>query len=513
MKRDGPAELRLILGDQLGKANPVLGAPFSQDDRLLMIEAPGESTHVPSHKARTTLFLSAMRHRARELREDGLPLHYVHLNDHPAAGLRDRLEVVLEQFRPGALVVAEPGDWRVLQDLRAACAVRAVELRVLPDQRFLCSTVDFQRWAGGRASLRMETFYRHMRQSTGALMAAGEPEGGRWNHDSDNRRAFGRQGPGLVPPPVAFPPDTLTREVMTEVERSFPANPGRLERFDWPVTRAQALLALDDFVTHRLAAFGPFQDAMWSGQPWLWHARLSPCLNLGLLDPGEVIEAVLAARTGLPPASVEGFLRQVLGWREFIRGVYWLTMPGLASANHYGHEAPLPAWYWTAGTHMNCMRETVGQTLELGYAHHIQRLMVTGNFALLAQVRPQAVAAWYLAMYVDAVEWAELPNTAGMALHADGGRFTSKPYAASGAYIRRMSNYCSGCRYDPAARSGARACPVTLLYWAFVDRHEAALRRNPRTAPVVSHVARLTHDERALLRRDADRLLASIDTV
>ena len=254
---------------------------------------------------------------------------------------------------------------------------------------------------------------------------------------------------------------------------------------------------------------------MWADTPFGWHALLSSSLNIKLISPREVIDAVLAAYRArqLPLAAVEGFVRQVLGWREFIRGVYWLDMPGLAQANHYGHQRDLPAWYWTARTQMNCMRETIGQTLEYGYAHHIQRLMVTGNFALLAGLDPAAVHRWYLAVYVDAVEWAELPNTVGMALHASGGRFTTKPYAASGAYIKRMSNYCGDCPYKPELRHGPGACPFMTLYWNFLDRNEAELSRNVRASLMVGNLRRLAPDERAAIRAHAARLLECLDSL
>jgi deoxyribodipyrimidine photolyase-related protein len=354
-----------------------------------------------------------------------------------------------------------------------------------------------------------------MRKKTGYLMRDGEPEGGQWNFDQDNRKGFGKAGPGLIPPPATFAPDDTTRQVMAMVERRFSDHPGSLAGFDWPVTREDALHALADFTGNRLAMFGPHQDAMWTDTPYAWHSKLSAALNLKLLDPREVIAAAIDAGKShkLPLASVEGFVRQILGWREFIRGVYWLDMPAMAKANFFGHTRKLPRWYWTGETSMNCMRDSIGQTLRHGYAHHIQRLMVTGNFALLAEVEPREVCEWYLGAYVDAVEWVELPNTAGMALFANGGRFTSKPYVASGAYINRMSNYCNGCRYDPALRHGAGACPVTVLYWNFLDKQEKVLAANPRAALMIKNLGRLSAGERLSVRRDAQRVLEQADTL
>ncbi|MBL8535511.1 MAG: cryptochrome/photolyase family protein [Betaproteobacteria bacterium] len=509
------ADVRLVLGNQLTLRNPALPVAGAGGATVLMIEAPGESTHVWSHKARIAVFLAAMRHFHRLLAGEGLLVEYVRLDDDDAPEFQVRLENALRRLGARTLTVAEPGDHRVAEHIRAACERLRVLLRVQPDTHFIVSTEEFRAWAGGRATLRMEHFYRYVRRRTGILMNGSEPEGGVWNLDGENRRGFGRQGPGLVPAPPGFVPDALTAEVLDLVSERFADHPGDLATFGWPVTREQALVALKSFVDDRLAGFGPFQDAMWSRQPHLWHSLLSCALNLELLDPREVIDAALEAyrRHRLPLASVEGFVRQILGWREFVRGVYWLDMPGLARANHYGHDRPLPGWFWTGQTGMNCLREAIGQTLSLGYAHHIQRLMVIGNFALLAGLRPGEVSDWFLAVYVDAVEWVELPNTAGMALYANGGRFTSKPYVASGAYIQRMSDYCGGCRYDPASRSGAKACPVTLLYWAFIDRHESSLSSNPRTTLMARSVARLESGERRTLRQEAQRVLDTMETL
>ncbi len=509
--------LRLVLGDQLQHDSPLLRDLDPARDRVLMIEAPGEATHVWSHKARVALFLSAMRHFAADLRARGVPLIYVAF-DEPAhesePTLIGRLRQVIAATSAESLVALEPGEWRLEQALRALNSELPVEL--LPDPHFLCSRAEFTAWAGGRRELRMEFFYRWMRKRHRVLVdAAGEPAGGRWNFDADNRGSFGKAGPGLIPLPARFEPDAITREVLALVEHRCAQHPGSLASFAWPVTREQAREALQVFIAHRLPQFGRWQDAMWSGTPFGWHALLSTSLNLKLLDPREVIDAAVAAwRAGQAPlASVEGFVRQILGWREFIRGVYWHSMPDLAAANHYGHARPLPAWYWTGRTQMACMRACIGQTLDHAYAHHIQRLMVTGQFALLAQVDPRLVADWYLAAYADAVEWVELPNVAGMALHADGGRFTSKPYIASGQYIDRMSDYCRGCAYRPAERSGERACPITVLYWNFLLTHERSLRANPRTALMAGNVARLGDADRTAIRARAAEILDNADAL
>ena len=312
---------------------------------------------------------------------------------------------------------------------------------------------------------------------------------------------------------MQFKPDSITAEVIAAVEKKFADHPGDLSHFNWPVTREQALLALNDFIKNRLPHFGAHQDAMWSGLDFGWHALLSSSLNLKLLNPLEVVLAAAQAyqKNDLDLPSVEGFIRQILGWREFMRGVYFLDMPALKTANHFGHENALPAWYWTGKTKMNCMRQCIGQTLANGYSHHIQRLMVTGMFGVTARIKPQAVCDWYLAVYVDAVEWVELPNTAGMALFANGGRFTSEPYVASGAYVKRMSNYCTGCDYEPETRVGAKACPMTTLYWNFLDQREAAFADNPRTALMVKNLQRMTPELRSEVRARASEMLAALD--
>ncbi len=507
--------LVLVLGDQLDAASTAFEDFDPQQDRVLMIEASGEAQHVWSHKARIALFLSAMRHFAAELRAHGLHVDYVPLAGNPHASLLDSLDAKIVALAPQKLVLVEPGEWRLERGIEAVAARRDVPLAIRDDLHFLVSRHEFAEWTKGRKVLLLETFYRFARQRTGHLMEAGKPAGGAWNYDRENRGAFGKSGPGRVPPPPRFKPDKITRDALDEVARRFPDHPGSLEHFGWPVTRTQALEALGAFVKDRLPSFGRYQDAMWRGEPFLYHSLLSAALNLKLLSPREVIEAAIAALRAkrAPLAAVEGFVRQILGWREFVRGVYWRNMPAMREANHFRHRRALPKWYWTGATAMHCMRETIGQTLDHGYAHHIQRLMITGMFGLIAELDPKQVADWYLAVYVDAVEWVELPNVAGMALYADGGRFTTKPYAASGAYVNRMSNYCAGCRYDPKQRTGASACPMTVLYWNFLERNRAELAAQPRTALMVRNLARLSETERAAIRRHARTLLANLDSL
>jgi deoxyribodipyrimidine photolyase-related protein len=506
------AELRtlvLVLGDQLDLDASAFDGFDAAVDRAWMAEVAEESTHVWSSQPRTAVFLAAMRHFAQALREAGRPLSYTPLDASDNAGsLAAQLAQDIARLRPSQLVMTAPGDWRVLQAIKAVAAEAGLPLDVREDRHFYVTVREFAAHARGRKTLRLEHFYREQRRRHRVLMDGDEPAGGQWNFDADNRASFGPDGPGFLPPRATFEPDALTREVLALVAQRFADHPGRLDSFAWPVTRAQALLALHAFIHERLPLFGRYQDAMWPGDPWLYHSHLSAALNLKLLNPREVVAAAEAAfRAGQAPlASVEGFIRQILGWREYVRGIYWTRMPAYADGNALNATQDLPDWYWTGATDMACLRDALAQTLSHGYANHIQRLMVTGLYALMLGVQPQQVHRWYLAVYVDAVEWVELPNTLGMSQYADGGLMGSKPYVATGRYIDRMGPHCGGCRYDPAQRTGARACPYTTLYWDFLMRHEALLAANPRMALQVRNLARLDEAERDAVRVRAEAI-------
>ncbi|MBL8523153.1 MAG: cryptochrome/photolyase family protein [Betaproteobacteria bacterium] len=507
--------LILVLGDQLDCKSSALADADASKDLILMAEVAEESTHVWSSKPRTAYFLAAMRHFRLLLQASGHQICYLALGEHKFASLADALDTAIKRHGPQKVIMTESGDWRVEKTLTETCARNHIPLAIREDRHFLISRRDFAEWARGYKQLRMEFFYRMMRKTHDVLMENGQPAGGRWNYDSENRGAFGKAGPKDIPLPPKFDHDSITRGALADVEQRFANHPGSLDQFNWPVTRDDALIALSDFVEHRLPQFGGYQDAMWADQPVLYHSLLSAALNLKLLNPREVIAAAIEAhRAGKAPLeAVEGFVRQILGWREFIRGMYWLDMPAMREANFFDHQNMLPAWYWTGNTQMNCMKQVISQTLEYGYAHHIQRLMVTGVWALLAEISPQQIEDWYLAVYVDAIDWVELPNVAGMAIYANGGRFTSKPYIASGQYINRMSNYCRSCRYKPDVKTGEKACPFTALYWNFLDKHEQLLLENPRTSLMAKNIARLSDDERAAIRVHAQHLLQHLDAL
>ena len=478
-----------------------------------MAEVHTESTHVWSHKARIAVFLSAMRHFRDWALGRGWTVHYREMEDPANSGtLGGELSDSIERLQPERIIVCEPGDHRVVVELGAAAAATGVPLESREDRHFLCSKREFREHATGRKSLRMEFFYREMRKRHRILMDNGAPVGGAWNFDADNRGAFPKSGPGTIPLPPRFEPDAVTREVLALVTRRFLDHPGALDSFNWPVTPADAEQALASFLRDRLPHFGEYQDAMWQGEPFLYHSLISCALNLKLLSPLEVIRrAELEYHQGRAPLpAVEGFIRQILGWREYVRGVYWHFMPDYLDRNALNATRDLPGFYWTGQTELNCLRESIGQTLRHGYAHHIQRLMVTGLYALLAGVHPRQVHEWYLAVYVDAVEWVELPNTLGMSQFADGGVMASKPYVASGKYIQRMSNYCAGCAYDPAQRTGPRACPITTLYWNFLLSHESSLKKNPRMTMQLRNLKRLSLDERSAIQAQAADHLAAV---
>ncbi len=498
----------IILGDQLDRQSLVFDDFDRGNDAIWMCEASAEATHVWTSKPRIAIFLAAMRHFRDELRVQGYTVFYRELNNNPASSLEAALAEDLALHRPQKVIAVKPGEWRLTQSLPKVCAEAGVIWVERPDQHFYCDDHDFREWAKGRKEFRLEYFYRWIRKRENVLMHGDQPVAGKWNFDHDNRGVFDKRGPGFLPEPIAFAQDKITQAVIDLVETTFENHPGKLAQFDWPLTPEQAQAALDDFIEHRLPLFGRYQDAMWMDEPYLYHSRISAALNLKLISPRQVVTAALAAyeKGKVPLAAVEGFVRQIIGWREFIRGMYWLRMPEFLEDNALDAKNPLPNFYWTGDTDMVCLKQAIGQTLELGYAHHIHRLMVTGLFSQLLGVNPKAIHQWYLAVYVDAVEWVELPNVLGMSQYADNGKMTSKPYVASGAYIKRMSNYCAGCRFKPEKSVGEDACPFTTLYWDFLMRYEAKFARHPRTALQWKNLARIDIQKRMQISEQANGL-------
>lgn len=507
MKKAKPCRhLNIIFGDQLNRSSAIFQEIDLTDDIFWMAEVRAASLQPRSHQQRSLLFISAMRHFAQALRDDKFPLVYLTL-DQGFETFSDALAESVLQHRPQRIRCVLPGDYAVLQSIKQLCHAQDILLEILPDNHFIALPGEFTRWAKGKTQWRMEYWYRSLRKRTGILMQGNQPLGGDWNYDKNNRGHFGKQGPGMLEPALVFEMDDITRAAQHDISQFFSANPGTMDLFGWPVTREQALLLLDHFIAHQLPLFGEYQDAMWTHEPWLYHSRLSAALNLKLLSPREVIErAENAYHAGHAPLnSVEGFIRQILGWREFVRGIYWSLMPTWLEMNALDAQHSLPDFYWTGDVDMHCLHHALQQVLQHGYGHHIQRLMVTGLLAQLWQTKPREIHEWYLAMYVDAVEWVELPNVLGMSQYADGGTMASKPYIATGQYINRMSNYCDHCKYQPEESDTENACPFTTLYWHFLERHKDRFAKHPRLGLQVKHLENMTAEKRvAISDRVAD---------
>jgi deoxyribodipyrimidine photolyase-related protein len=497
--------LVIVLGDQLDGGSAAFDGFDPGQDAILQMEVREEATYVPQHKRRLAFFFAAMRHFRDEQRALGRRVHYSEL-DNPAnrGNFAEEIRRWAGILRPCRLIVLQPGDWRVRERLTGI----GLPIEFRADRHFLCSDLEFAAFAEEHPRPVLETFYRHIRRRLGILIEPdGSPTGGAWNFDAQNRAHFGRNGP-QIPPLKGFPPDDTTLGVLALVEREFPDNPGRLDGFDLPVTRDQALAALRHFVEYRLGDFGRYQDAMRAGEPFLFHSYLSGPLNLHLLDPREVVDAVIANPAGAPINSVEGFVRQIVGWREFVRGIYWRLMPAYAERNALEADLPMPRFYWTGDTDMACLAEAIRHTIDHAYAHHIERLMVLGLFCLLLGVRPYDVHRWHMSMFWDAIDWVSLPNALGMGQYGDGGVMGTKPYAASGNYIDKMSDNCGRCRYDPHKSVGEDACPFTTLYWDFLARHRDRFSRNPRMRYPYLSLDRKDAGELSLIRNRAETLKA-----
>ena len=506
-------KLRLILGDQLSHNISSLSDVDTQNDIILMCEVRSEATYVKHHKKKIAFIFSAMRHFAAELAEQGLNVRYVRYDDPDNAGsLSGEVARAVGKYEIDEVIVTTPSEYRLLDDMSRWTQALNVHVSIRSDDRFLSAASDFAAWADGRKQLRMEFFYREMRRRYSILMDQDGPIGGQWNYDAENRKPPSNELD--IPTTYRAHPDAITQEVMDLVRTHFADHFGDLTPFHFAVTRDQAIVAFEEFIARRLKMFGDYQDAMIQGEPWMFHSHIGLYLNCGLLEPLECIQRAEAAyHNGTAPLNaVEGFIRQILGWREYVRGIYWLKMPDYKTVNFFDAQRSLPEFYWTADTQMNCMRQCITETKQNAYAHHIQRLMVLGNFALIAGLDPDEVNNWYMLVYADAYEWVELPNVTGMILFADGGLLGSKPYAASGAYINKMSNYCGSCKYKPTVKNGPKACPFNYLYWDFIARNEGKLRGNPRMGFMYKSLDRMSDEKRHAIQADTRRFFSAIET-
>lgn len=506
-----PRRLLPILGDQLSLNLSSLQEGDKSTDIIVMMEVADETTYVRHHKKKIAFILSAMRHFAVTLRKAGWTVDYIKLDDAKNTGsFTGELKRAIKKHDPSEIIVTEPSEWRVRQDIEAWQKIFNTPVTITSDDRFLAAHEDFRHWASGRKQLRMEYFYRDMRRKTNLLMDGDKPVGGKWNFDSDNRKPA--EADLFLPKHKTTRPDNITKDVLELVAKKFPTHFGDLKPFWFAVTQDQAQKVFEHFVEHALPFFGDYQDAMLTQEKFLYHSLISMYLNVGLLDPLDVCKRVERAYLDgdAPLNCVEGYIRQIIGWREYVRGIYWLKMPGYVEENFLDADRRLPDFYWTGDTDMACLRAAIMQTKEEAYAHHIQRLMVTGNFALLIGAEPKEVHEWYLAVYADAFEWVELPNTLGMSQFADGGLLGSKPYASSGNYINKMSDYCGQCTYKIKEKTGENACPFNALYWHFLVRNKDALKTNPRMAQMYRTWDRMADDKKSAYLASADKFLNTL---
>lgn len=503
--------LHLILGDQLSESISSLNGYNPSEDVILICEVLDEATYVKHHKKKIAFLFSAMRHFGETLKNKGHNVTYITLDNPQNAGsLKGEIKRFINANPIDRIIVTQPGEYRVLADMTNWQAELGIPVEIRPDDRFLCSTDEFADWARGRKNLRMEYFYREMRKTYDILMDKDNPIGGQWNYDAENRKP---PKDGLtIPPTYIETADDITTDVIKLVAAYFSDHFGDLEPFSFAVTREQALQALDQFIRQRLCHFGDYQDAMIEGEPWMYHSHISFYLNCGLLLPLECVKAAENAyyQGAAPLNAVEGFIRQIIGWREYVRGIYWLKMPDYSTKNFFNAKRNLPDFYWTADTNLNCLRQCVTETKKNAYAHHIQRLMVLGNFALIAGIDPAQVNEWFLVVYADAYEWVELPNVSGMILFADGGYLASKPYAAGGSYINKMSDYCKNCAYKVTKKNGPDACPFNYLYWDFLARNRNKLNTNHRIGMIYKTYDRMTEEKKNAIKEDSRKFLNKI---
>lgn len=503
--------LRVILWDQLSNDISSLRDIDKKQDVIFFCEIREQCTYVKHHKKKLIFLLSAMRHFARELIAKGYRVYYTRLDDiDNTQALQSEVIRISKQVQANKIIITSPSEYRFQVKMLEIPNITNIPLTMLEDDRFLATRAEFHQWAKNKKNLRMEFFYREMRKKYQILMHHDLPEGGKWNFDSENRQF--PKGKITIPATSHAENDEITNEVINLITTYFPDHFGDATPFHYAVTRQDALHALNRFIRERLPHFGNYQDVMMQDQPWLFHSHISFYINVGLLNPLECIKAAEKAyyRGTVDITAAEGFIRQLLGWREFVNGIYWLKMPNYRESNFLEATRHLPTFYWTGDTPMNCIKQCVNDTKANAYAHHIQRLMVLGNFALLAGIHPDEVNEWYLIVYADAHEWVELPNVTGMILFADGGYLASKPYAASGAYINKMSNYCDNCVYQVKEKNGPSACPFNYLYWDFLLRNQSKLKNNHRLSMIYSSLAKMNREKIAKIKEDANTFLSKL---
>ncbi len=500
--------LRIILWDQLSHNISSLDGCNKLDDIIFLCETVEDVTYVRHHKKKIAFLLAAMRHYGLELKNQGYNIKYIKIDEKYNSGyLQKEIDQFLKIHKISKIIITHPGEFRILKQIKTWEKIFNIPVEIKPDNRFLCSLEEFRSWANNRIQLRMEYFYRLMRQKYSILMDGSNPVGGAWNYDSENRNP--PKADMYIPKTYQIEPDIITKEVINLVNEKFSDHFGDLEPFHFAVTRKQALEALHQFINQRLKNFGQYQDAMLENEPWMYHSHISFYLNCGLLTPIECVEAAQKAyyEGKVELNAAEGFIRQIIGWREYVRGIYWLRMPEYKECNFLDSQNQLPEFYWTANTKMNCMKQCIKQTKEYAYAHHIQRLMVLGNFALLTAIHPDYINQWYLIVYADAYEWVELPNVTGMILFADGGYLASKPYAAGGAYINKMSDYCKNCSYKVSKKNGKDACPFNYLYWNFLIKNRKKFFSNKRLSMVYNTYDKMSEDKKNAIARDSKNFL------
>ncbi len=500
--------LIVILGDQLSLEISSLEKIRKNEDKILMMEVSNEIEYVNHHRKKLVLLFSAMRHFADELKKNKFDVTYVEFNK-SEKNFTKELDRQCKKFNPKSIIITHPSEYRVLDEVKKWEKLLDIPVTIIEDTRFFCKIDEFSDWAESRKELKMENFYQQMRKKYKILIDdKGKPIGGKWNYDVKNRKRLPKNHPE-IPSPLICKPDKITKRVIMQLNKKYTRHFGDLEPFWFATTKQDAVKSLEDFIKNRLEFFGPYEDAMKEKEKFLYHSVLSIYLNIGLLNPHEVIEKVLQKKD-LPIESVEGFVRQILGWREYVRGIYWHFMPKYNQTNFFNAKNKIPNFYWDGKTKMNCMKNCIEQTKQEAYAHHIQRLMITGNFALIAGIEPKQVCDWYLSVYADAFEWVELPNTHGMILYADGGILGSKPYAASGNYINKMSDYCKNCEYDVKLKNGKNACPFNYLYWNFFLKNQNKLKKNPRLWTVFSTIKNMSEDKKKQIKDDSEKFLKTI---